>query len=60
MSSYRHWLADEDTPMHEFPIPMNAKNYYKRNLETATPFTEVELKRHKNVLDLGTNRRLEN
>ena len=29
ISSHHNWLADDDTPMHEYPIPMNAENDYK-------------------------------
>ena len=38
--------------MHEFPIPMNAENDYKRQLETEFLLTEDELKQHENMLVL--------
>ena len=43
---HHHWLAEDKTPMNEFPIPMNAKNDYKRQLETAIPLIEDELKQY--------------
>ena len=35
ISSHHHLLANGNTPRHEFPIPMNAENDYKRQLEMA-------------------------
>ena len=46
ISSHHHWLTENNTPMHKFPIPMNAENDYKRKLETVIPLTEDELKQY--------------
>ena len=52
ISSHYHWLAEDNIPMHEFPIPVNAENDYKRQLETEIPLTEEELKKNtRNRLD---------
>ena len=44
ISSNHQWLYEEVKQMHEFPLPMNADNDYKRKLETSEPLTEIELK----------------
>ena len=56
ISSHHHWLAEEHTPMHEFPIPMNAENDYKRELR----FPKKNLNITKKVLDSDIDKRLEN
>ena len=53
ISSHHYWLAEDNTPMHEFLIPMNAENEYKRQLETAIPFTEDELKQYEKQVGVG-------
>ena len=53
ISSHHHWLAEDNTPMHEFPIPMNAENDYKRKLETAIPLIEEELKQYEKQIGFG-------
>ena len=32
ISSHDHMLAEDNIPMHKFPISMNAENDYKRKL----------------------------
>ena len=39
--------------MHEFPLPMNAENDYKRKLETSEPLTEKELKQYEKEMGFG-------
>ena len=39
--------------MHEFPLPMNPDNDYKRKLETSEPLTEDELKKYEKKMGFG-------
>ena len=39
--------------MHEFPLPMNPDNDYKRKLETSEPLTEDELKKYEKQMGFG-------
>ena len=49
--THHHWIHNENKPAHEFPIPMDDSNEFKKSLETATPFTAEELKQHEKILD---------
>ena len=53
ISSHHHWLHDEVHHMHEFPLPMNPDNDYKRKLETSEPLTEDELKKYEKQMGFG-------
>ena len=51
--THHHWIHNENKPAHEFPIPMDDSNEFKKSLETATPFTEEELKQHEKHIGFG-------
>ena len=53
ISSHHHWLCDEVHHMHEFPLPMNPDNAYKRKLETSEPLTEDEVKKYEKKMGFG-------
>jgi hypothetical protein len=50
----RHeWLHNESTPLHLFPIPMNADNKYQQRLEQAPIPTEEEIKALEKEMGFG-------
>ena len=51
--THHHWIHNENKPTHEFPIPMNNNNEFRKSLKNATPFTEEELKQHEKHIGFG-------
>ena len=51
--SHHKWLHEEVKQIHEFTLPMNTENDYKRKLETSEPLAEKELKQYEKEIGFG-------
>ena len=51
--SHHKWLHEEVKQIHEFTLPMNIENDYKRKLETSEPLAEKELKQYEKEIGFG-------